>query len=322
MSHLARIFFIDTEIREKGIVTTKEVIKEFEVTDRQVRNDIQYLKDSLEAPIIYSKKKGGYIYENTYSLLSFADEKLLLSYSFFKSIINTKDFIYIPHVSEEITKSLSKNLSLPYKELSDKIVYELSNYDNLDINTFNIIIKSFLKKKKCKITYVNLKNEESERTIEPLTLINYSGSWHLVSYCYSAGSIRTFKLTRVKDIELTDQKFEQTIRKNTIDNYIQKGYGIFLTTPGHDVLIDISIRFYSRGFMVMKDQKFHKDQIEEIGTDEKKGEYIQFTFPVTAYDEVLTKVLKFGPDAEVISPKDFREYWLDNIKKMYELYVK
>ena len=57
MSHLARIFFIDTEIREKGIVTTKEVIKEFEVTDRQVRNDIQYLKDSLEAPIIYSKKK-------------------------------------------------------------------------------------------------------------------------------------------------------------------------------------------------------------------------------------------------------------------------
>ncbi len=56
----------------------------------------------------------------------------------------------------------------------------------------------------------------------------------------------------------------------------------------------------------------------ESGTDPKKGEYIQFVIPVKHYDEILGKVLQFGPDGEVISPADFRDMWISKIKMMYQ----
>lgn len=319
MSRMERIFFIDKMIHDYKKVTTQDVVEEFEVSARMVRNDIMYMKDRLLAPIVYSKDLKGYYYDSPFTILSFADDKMLLTYSFLRSITQTIN--YIPYISDDIIDAFSQFLSEPYRKLSGKIIYELSQYETINGHIFNIIIKSFMDKKKCLIRYANIKNIKSERVIEPLTMINYEGSWHLIAYCYKAESVREFKFTRMQHVELIDKDFEQSISEQTLKKYLDTGFGIFLNTGGSESLKEVCIRYYGKAFMIMKDQTVHRDQKKVFGADHERGDYVEFAFPVIAFDEILTKVLKYGPNAEVMYPEDFRTMWLDQIKAMATLYL-
>ena len=62
MSQTERILFIDRRIRLAGKTTINETADKFEVSVRQVKRDIEYLRDRLQAPIIYDRKLKGYIY--------------------------------------------------------------------------------------------------------------------------------------------------------------------------------------------------------------------------------------------------------------------
>lgn len=318
MSNFARIIFIDKHIRESGLVSTSQVVEEFEVSARMVRKDIEFMKDQLDAPLHYSKEKGGYIYQSAFTLLQLANEKILLTFSFVKSIIRMIN--YVPYVSDEIIGKLSGYLSEPYRKLSDKILYELSGYEIINKDFFNCIIQSLLTKKKCEIVYKGFNKEETRRVIEPLKLINYSGDWYLAAFCYKAGGLRLFKLSRIGDSLLSEQGFEQEITNETIDAYLSKGFGIFAGAPGSGELKRVRIRFYNAAYIVMKSKSLHKDEKVITGDDEERGEFIEFDIPVASYNEIVGKVLQYGENAEVVGPDDFKEIWKESIKKMYSRY--
>ena len=52
MSQFERIACIDRLLREQGSVRTAEVAERFEVSGRQVKRDIEYLRDRLDAPVV------------------------------------------------------------------------------------------------------------------------------------------------------------------------------------------------------------------------------------------------------------------------------
>ncbi len=52
MSQFERIACIDRLLREQGSVRTTEVAERFEVSGRQVKRDIEYLRDRLDAPVV------------------------------------------------------------------------------------------------------------------------------------------------------------------------------------------------------------------------------------------------------------------------------
>lgn len=318
MSNFARILFIDKHIREAGVVSTKKVVDEFEISERMVRKDIEFMKEQLEAPVFYSKELGGYIYESAFTLLQLANEKILLTFSFVKSIIRT--FNYVPYVSDEIIGKLSGYLSEPYRKLSDMILYELSGYEIINKDFFNCIIRSLLTKKKAEIVYKGFNKEEKKRIIEPLKLINYAGDWYLTAFCYNAGQLRLFKISRIGAGTLTDQDFEQDISNETIDGYLSKGFGIFAGASGPDAIKRVQIRFYNAAYIVMKSKSLHKDEKVTTGDDIERGEFIEFDIPVASYNEIIGKVLQYGENAEVIGPPDFKEAWMKSIRNMYIRY--
>ncbi len=66
-----RLLKIDKMIREGQFPTVPMLSKEFEVSTRTVERDIEFLRDSYEAPIQYDAKNRGYVYtEKTFFLRS------------------------------------------------------------------------------------------------------------------------------------------------------------------------------------------------------------------------------------------------------------
>ena len=251
-SLIRRIYFIHRQINDYGKVSKKEVSEKFGVSIRTVTSDIATMRDDFNAKIIPSKEfKGYYVYDKPFHLFDdFTDEKMVISYSFIKSIIESSAFI--PYVSNLILKDVQSILPNEYINLSEKIVYELSQYEQIDERNFRKIIDSFIQKKKIKIEYLLLDGSISKgAVIEPLKLINFSGKWHLVSYCYWAEEIRNYRLAGIKLIENTDENFENPVNEKELDNIIKQNYGIYIAQDEGDFTF-AKVRFYNDAYIEMK----------------------------------------------------------------------
>ncbi len=68
--------------------------------------------------------------------------------------------------------------------------------------------------------YTRLDGESSERTVRPLALYCWSGTWTLVSWCELRKDFRTFRLDRIAQCEVLDRTFEQR-RGQRLKDYLK-----------------------------------------------------------------------------------------------------
>lgn len=60
-----------------------------------------------------------------------------------------------------------------------------------------------------RITYQGLgRDEASERSIEPLSLVHERGVWYVQAFCRGAGALRTFRADRIRSFESTEETFD------------------------------------------------------------------------------------------------------------------
>lgn len=62
MASLHRLQWIDERIRHRAFPNIGQMVERFEISRRQALRDIEYLRDSLGAPIAYDAKRKGYVY--------------------------------------------------------------------------------------------------------------------------------------------------------------------------------------------------------------------------------------------------------------------
>lgn len=74
---------------------------------------------------------------------------------------------------------------------------------------FSDIKMAILKSWVIDIDYINARNEKSRREVEPLRLIFKSQAWYLWGYCLTKQGYRTFRISRIKRVSLTDRAFER-----------------------------------------------------------------------------------------------------------------
>jgi predicted DNA-binding transcriptional regulator YafY len=75
-----------------------------------------------------------------------------------------------------------------------------------------------------KINYTNQSNQKSERELEPFAIYSSeNGDWLMVAHCRLRKEFRTFLLTRIEELSITDENFEPSAM--TFAQYRKKFYG-------------------------------------------------------------------------------------------------
>ncbi|MCR4712948.1 MAG: WYL domain-containing protein [Treponemataceae bacterium] len=312
MSQTERILFIDRRIRLAGKTTINETADKFEVSVRQVKRDIEYLRDRLQAPIIYDRKLKGYIYETEFHSLEFADQSLMLFYVMIKSL--AENHHYIPIYSNEILKQIESSIPEEYREVCDRVSYQFPKADVMAPEYFATICEAVKNRKCLEITYTNLSNETSKRVVEPELLINYDGSWYMICYDRTRDGIRTFHISRILDISATKEKFIKHSKeyKEELKRLVSDSFGIF---KGKSVS-NVKIRFYDAAARIVESQTWHRDQ--KFRWTDKNKRIAELSFPVANFTEVLGKTLSYGSLAEPVKPKAFVDMWKEEIRKLAE----
>ena len=314
MSQTERILFIDRCLRNSGTFTIKQVCGKFEVSERQVKRDIEYMRDRFEAPIEWNAAKRAYVYAQTFEQLKFADQHLILAYLSMQSML--KNANYFPAVSSELLEGLKKQIPKEYLGICDKILYQVSTAENLDPFFFTEICSSLREKLCLDVVYTNSKNQETNRTIEPCNLINYGGNWYVVAFDYLRSALRTFNVARIKKLSLTKKAFMQHEAdfEEKLKTHIDSGFGIFFGEKTQTV----KIRFTAFAVQIVRTQLWHPKQTVTEG--EKDGEaFIDLSFPAAKMTEAHSKILSFGKNAVPLEPPELVEMWKTKIREMYSI---
>lgn len=315
MSNTERLGFINSWIKERGSIRLKDITERFEISARQAKRDIEYLRDRMDAPIVYDADLKAYKYGTPFDNMDFADEKALLFYTFIEKISQNRH--YLPFVSRETLARILNHIPQDYRRLFPHFSYEMDETEDFDLNVFQAVIRSLLKKQRLVFDYDDASGKHSRRTVEPRHLICYQGHWYVVAFDHDRMDLRKFLLARIKNAVMTGGAFGGRVSDKELTEYLSGSFGIFKKSRTEKV----TVRFYEPIYHVVAGQSFHKSEKRTEGLDPIRGRYLEIVVPVSDYRELIGKLLRYGAAAEAVSPTAFRDEWLSQIREMAERYL-
>ena len=294
-----RLFRILYYILEKGKVTASELADKFEVSVRTIYRDIDSIS-SAGIPIYALQGKGGGIeiaedFVLRKSLLSENEKQQIMS------ALQGLDNTAIQHENELLTK-----LSALFKMKNTSwIEVDFNNWQNNKLyeQTFNDIKSAILSKNIILFTYFSSNEKETSRRVKPVRLLFKSQDWYLYAFCLFRNDFRYFKLSRIKNLEIYTEKFDD----NFEDVILKK-------EMPHENTVNIKVKFDRKvAFRVY-------DELNgEITEDNDGNLYTEIEIP-NDYN-LYNYIFSFGDGAEVLEPKEIRIQIKEMINKMAEKYI-
>ncbi len=192
---------------EKKIVTAKELSEHFEVSQRTIYRDVEALS-AAGIPVYTNKGKGGGI-------------SLLDNFVIKKSMLSEKEQI-------DILASLQgmKALNVPdvepvLKKLAALFDQNYANWIEVDFSRwgssseekekFNLLKTAIINKNRVEFEYYSSYGEKTNRIIEPFQIMFKGQAWYVYGFCTIKSDYRMFKVTRIKNLVLSNEKFSRDI---------------------------------------------------------------------------------------------------------------
>lgn len=312
MSALERICFIDSAIREHGGVRLRRVAERFEVSDRQIKRDLEYMRDRLNAPLRYVRERERYEYAERYAALANVDQKALLFYVFARAAAGT--LAYVPVTETAGLQTLLDSIPKALRPLAERIRYELPDCEPPDGEILSAILSSLQDGRRFDASYRDADGNETERRAAALRLLNYAGVWYCVAWDLDKAAFRIFRLSRIRKISLSRERAAGLPDDMTVAKYLSASYGVFKGAEAQAA----AIRFYGWAKSVVEREVWHPDQRREEGSDPERGPWVQLAIPAYRFEEILGRTLRFGSMAEPVAPESFRNAWKEEVRRMYE----
>jgi proteasome accessory factor C len=143
--------------------------------------------------------------------------------------------------------------------------------------------------------------ESDERLVCPYALVSSSGMLYIVGFCDSRAAIRIFRLDRVEEALLTDEKFEMP-DSFSLDHYLSEGRAF--RAEQSDTLV---VRYSPRVARWIAEREG-----KSLGEDGS----LTIEHPLADAAWAVRHVLQYGPDAEVIEPPVVRALVLQRLREM------
>lgn len=291
-----RLFEMVYILLDKKSVTAKELAEHFHVSQRTIYRDLDVLS-LAKIPIYTEKGKGGGIrllpeFVLNKSLLSESEQQEILSALQGLSTVRAAD-------GNGVVKKLS---SIFNKNTANWVQVDFSGWDYRDGDKFRDFKTAILKRQIAEFDYYSTYGEMTHRRIEPVQLWFKSRTWYVKGFCLTRQDMRLFKLSRVKQLLVTDQPF---LPRDLL--CLPKP----LPSAGHqkpDITLKMKIS-PEMNCRILDD--FHESEVTQLPDG---SFFITVTWPED--DWVYGTILSYGEYAQVLEPEHIREIIKGKLEKM------
>ena len=303
-NQMERILYFDQHIRDGRYPERSRMAEYFEVTEKTISRDIEFLRDRLGAPVMYDRNRKGYYYSDPGFLLPRIYMKeaealeLVLTQWMTGSVRGTPLTQIARSAWKKIADWLPDSVEIDLNLLSRYLII-IDRSVQIQPDIWHTLFRAARSRTKTNIVhYSAARNTIVNRTIHPYRLVHHRSAWYVIGWDEHADDIRVFAIGRIQSVEpLNGHQFP--ISDFDPDEYIDVQLGVFRGGSWFTAVIraDASIAGIVQEHLPGRDHKINIEADNSLTAE----------FRTNQREELLHWILQWQDKIELLEPADLRD---------------
>jgi len=300
-----RFYRIRSRLLEKGALTRREIEEDLEISHATFKRDIEYLRDRLNVPVVWSRERQAYVLDPS------AEQSELPGVWFSPAEIYA--LLEIDHLlgtlgGTQLARQLAplrtrlaallESGDRGHREVRRRIRVLALGSRRVNRDVFESLSLALLGRRQAFIRHLRRGDGGvTERTVSPQRLVHYRYNWYLDAWCHVRQDLRTFAVDAILHARATDEAARE-VADGELDRVLGAGYGIFAGAKTETAVL----RFTPESARWVADEVWHSKQVGRIEAD---GSYL-LELPYSGETELVMDLLRHGSGVEVLGPPALR----------------
>jgi predicted DNA-binding transcriptional regulator YafY len=222
MRRAERLFQLVQLIRGRRLSTAGFLAQRLEVSERTVYRDVA---DLMAQGVPIDGEAGvGYRMQAGFDLppLMFTKDEAQALVASVRLAQPRLDAALARHAEEALSKILAVLPAMARVAAESLAVYALPvGIDEPTRQRLEVLRIAAEARHKLRLTYVDLKDRRSERVVRPLGCFYWGSVWTLAAWCEARGGFRSFRVDRMAELRVQDERFRDEAGKTLADLFRQ-----------------------------------------------------------------------------------------------------
>lgn len=310
MDRTERFYRIELLIKSHGGVSFDELMDELEVSRATLKRDLQYLRDRMDAPIVYDRFDNVYRFDGAAPGSADAATTphelpgVWFSEAEIHALLTMHQLIKGLDAGGVLGRHLQPLLDKLHgmlgasegesRELMRRVKIAAPARRPVPPRWFEVVGSALLKRHRIDLVYFTRKRQaESRREVSPQRLIHYRNTWYLDAWCHSSEGLRRFALDAVRSAKALEQRAKDVAMK-TVEAELDGGYGIFSGKADQWA----TLLFDADAAQWVAQEEWHPAQRLAPQADGS----LRMELPYADATELAMDLLRHGPQVKVLAP--------------------
>jgi len=325
-TQLERQMDIDRRIREGEFPSVPLLSTEWEVDERTIKRDIEFMRDRLFAPIEYSRKHKGYYYtEPVWNMPAVTIREgelvaLLLARQALEQYDNLPLGALLNNFHEQVLGFVGRHVGVDPARILEGFSFLPPPSVPVVAEIWDCLSQCLLKRRAVDLDYQSVAAETLQTyTLDPLHIANIEGEWYLFGRSHYKGDVIQLAISRMAGARESEAAF-QTLEHFDPVELKKLLFGRYASMQGTSEIVRVWVDAIHAP--QIRQKRWHAEQ----QVVEQADGSVEISFPVSSggsklpYANVLSWVLGMGGHARVLAPEPLKQLVAKEIRSMSSLY--
>lgn len=328
MDRTERFYKIELLLRSRGCVSFAALREELDVSPATLKRDLQYLRDRLDAPIVYDPHDNGYRFQESSSPraaprrelpgLWFSENEIHALLTMHQLLVGLDDGGVLARHLQPMLDKLQGMLGADEseaRELMRRVKVIGTARRRVPSRWFELVGGALMQRRRLWLRYFKRTDRsESERVVSPQRLVHYRGTWYLDAWCHASEGLRRFALDAVRDARPLDER-AKSVPLRELEAELDAGYGIY--GGGRGKVKWATLVFDADAAQWVANEEWHPQQRSRHLPD---GRY-ELQVPYTETTELAMDILRHGDSVTVTGDKALAAAIKDRLQRAAARYA-
>lgn len=316
---LERMYRLFHLIQQGEYPNCTQLAKEFEVSTRSIKRDVDFLKCRYHLPIEYDSNRYGYYFTEPvkeFPNVPITEAEIFALFVAHKAVAQYRGTPFeqpLDTAFRKLTAQLGTQALYSLGNLEQALSYRPFAPEDIDLEIFQELTRAAQMQRTVEFDYKGLGKERAQnRKVHPYHVACVDNRWYLIGFDLGKKGMRTFALTRMRSLTVTEKPFTRPAKFNASE-YLQGSFGIYKGEENFQVVVE----FDAWAADLIRERRWHTtQQIAELD-----GGKLRLTMQLNNLAEVERWILSWGEHATVVEPKELRNRLQDIALNMSVKYV-
>ena len=311
MDRTERFYKIELLIRNRGGVNFQALLAALEVSRATLKRDLQYLRERMDAPIVYDRTDDAYRFAAGPTAAKAASHELpgvWFSEQEIHALLTMHQMIagldadgvlsrHLQPMLDKLNGMLGANAQ-ESRQMMKRVRILSAAARPVASRHFELVGSALQKRQRLQLHYLTRgRGTRSQRVVSPLRLVHYRSTWYLDAWCHQVDTLRRFALDAIEQAQMLAQRAKEVPMK-TVEAELDGGYGIF----SGKALRSATLVFDAAAARWVARETWHPDQQGRWLAD---GRY-ELRLPYADGTELAMDVLRYAGQVEVAGDAPLR----------------